>query len=55
MAVTIEGAREHIDELSRKYLGRPYPGSAAGSNACFSAFGSTGCTRPDQGRTVATG
>ncbi|MEU7982618.1 PPOX class F420-dependent oxidoreductase [Micromonospora sp. NPDC049081] len=20
------GAREHIDELSRKYLGRPYPG-----------------------------
>lgn len=27
---------EHIAELSRKYLGRPYPASAVGSNAYFS-------------------
>jgi len=27
---TTEGARENIDELSRKYLGRPYPGFGAG-------------------------
>lgn len=27
---TTEGAREHIDELSQKYLGRPYPGFGGG-------------------------
>ena len=30
VAATTEGAREHIDELSRKYLGRPYPGFGGG-------------------------
>lgn len=28
---TTEGAREHIDRLSQKYLGRPYPGFGGGS------------------------
>ena len=28
--VTTDGAREHIDELSQKYLGRPYPGFGGG-------------------------
>lgn len=27
---TTEGARGHIDQLSQKYLGRPYPGFAGG-------------------------
>jgi len=26
VSATTDGAREHIDELSQKYLGRPYPG-----------------------------
>ncbi|MFD4640080.1 TIGR03618 family F420-dependent PPOX class oxidoreductase [Lentzea sp. NPDC058436] len=26
VAMTTVGAREHIDELSQKYIGRPYPG-----------------------------
>ena len=26
VAITTDGAREHIDELSQKYIGRPYPG-----------------------------
>ncbi|SER00509.1 PPOX class probable F420-dependent enzyme [Lentzea xinjiangensis] len=30
VAITTDGAREHIDELSRKYLGRPYPGFGGG-------------------------
>lgn len=29
--ITAEGAREHIDELSEKYLGRPYPGFGGGA------------------------
>ena len=28
--MTTEGAREHIDELSQKYIGRPYPGFGGG-------------------------
>ncbi|GAA4746392.1 PPOX class F420-dependent oxidoreductase [Amnibacterium soli] len=28
--ITTEGAREHIDELSQKYLGRPYPDFGGG-------------------------
>ncbi len=28
--ITTEGAREHIDELSQKYLGKPYPTFGAG-------------------------
>ncbi|GHJ10424.1 PPOX class F420-dependent enzyme [Micromonospora humidisoli] len=28
--ISTAGAREHIDELSRKYLGRPYPGFGGG-------------------------
>jgi PPOX class probable F420-dependent enzyme len=28
--ITTEGAREHIDELSQKYLGKPYPSFGAG-------------------------
>ena len=28
---TAEGAREHIDALSQKYLGRPYPGFGGNS------------------------
>ena len=30
VAMTTEGAREHIDELSQKYIGRPYPGFGSG-------------------------
>jgi len=30
VAMTTDGAREHIDELSQKYIGRPYPGFGAG-------------------------
>ncbi|MCI4066232.1 PPOX class F420-dependent oxidoreductase [Micromonospora sp. R77] len=30
VSVTTDGAREHIDELSQKYLGRPYPGFGGG-------------------------
>ncbi|SFH50993.1 PPOX class F420-dependent oxidoreductase [Amycolatopsis regifaucium] len=30
-AITPDGARDHIDELSRKYLGRPYPGFEGGA------------------------
>ncbi|UQU67915.1 TIGR03618 family F420-dependent PPOX class oxidoreductase [Couchioplanes caeruleus] len=30
VAATTEGARENIDELSRKYIGRPYPGFGGG-------------------------
>ncbi|WP_305788296.1 PPOX class F420-dependent oxidoreductase [Symbioplanes lichenis] len=30
VAATTEGARENIDELSHKYLGRPYPGFGGG-------------------------
>ncbi|MCR3754157.1 PPOX class probable F420-dependent enzyme [Lentzea californiensis] len=30
VAMTTEGAREHIDELSQKYIGRPYPGFGGG-------------------------
>ncbi|SCF28492.1 PPOX class F420-dependent oxidoreductase [Micromonospora mirobrigensis] len=30
VATTTDGAREHIDELSQKYLGRPYPGFGGG-------------------------
>lgn len=30
VAAELDGAREHIDELSRKYLGRPYPDPAGG-------------------------
>lgn len=29
-AITTDGARAHIDELSQKYLGRPYPTFGAG-------------------------
>ena len=28
--ITTDGAREHIDELSQKYLGKPYPTFGAG-------------------------
>ena len=28
--ITTDGAREQIDELSQKYLGRPYPGFGGG-------------------------
>lgn len=28
--ITTEGAREHIDELSQKYLGKPYPAFGGG-------------------------
>jgi PPOX class probable F420-dependent enzyme len=28
--ITTEGAREHIDELSQKYLGKPYPSFGGG-------------------------
>ncbi|MBW4704548.1 MULTISPECIES: PPOX class F420-dependent oxidoreductase [unclassified Micromonospora] len=28
--IATAGAREHIDELSRRYLGRPYPGFGGG-------------------------
>ncbi|MFW6773126.1 TIGR03618 family F420-dependent PPOX class oxidoreductase [Nocardioides sp. CPCC 205120] len=31
-ATTTEGADEHIDQLSQRYLGRPYPGFGAGSS-----------------------
>ncbi len=31
VAMTTEGAREHIDELSQKYIGRPYPGFGGGA------------------------
>jgi PPOX class probable F420-dependent enzyme len=30
VAITTDGAREHIDELSQKYIGRPYPGFGGG-------------------------
>jgi PPOX class probable F420-dependent enzyme len=30
VSATTDGAREHIDELSQKYLGRPYPGFGGG-------------------------
>lgn len=30
VAARTEGARENVDELSRKYLGRPYPGFGGG-------------------------
>ncbi|MEV6631641.1 PPOX class F420-dependent oxidoreductase [Actinoplanes sp. NPDC051470] len=30
VAATTDHAREHIDKLSQKYLGRPYPGWGAG-------------------------
>ncbi len=30
VAATTEGARENIDELSQKYIGRPYPGFGGG-------------------------
>jgi PPOX class probable F420-dependent enzyme len=30
VAATTDGAQENIDELSQKYLGRPYPGFSAG-------------------------
>ncbi|MEV6714730.1 PPOX class F420-dependent oxidoreductase [Lentzea sp. NPDC051208] len=30
VTITTDGARAHIDELSQKYLGRPYPGFGAG-------------------------
>ncbi|WP_433796395.1 PPOX class F420-dependent oxidoreductase [Actinoplanes sp. CA-252034] len=30
VGVTTDGARENIDELSQKYLGRPYPGFGGG-------------------------
>lgn len=30
VAATTDGARKHIDELSQKYLGRPYPGFGGG-------------------------
>jgi PPOX class probable F420-dependent enzyme len=30
VAATTDGAQENIDELSQKYLGRPYPGFRAG-------------------------
>lgn len=30
VASTTDGARENIDELSQKYLGRPYPGFGGG-------------------------
>jgi hypothetical protein len=30
VATTTDGARENIDELFRKYLGRPYPGFGGG-------------------------
>ena len=31
VAATTDHAREHIDELSQKYIGRPYPGFGGGS------------------------
>ena len=31
VAATTDGARENIDELSQKYLGRPYPGFGGGT------------------------
>jgi PPOX class probable F420-dependent enzyme len=30
VSATTDGAREHIDELSQKYIGRPYPGFGGG-------------------------
>ncbi|GIE76376.1 PPOX class F420-dependent enzyme [Actinoplanes philippinensis] len=30
VSATTVGAREHIDELSQKYIGRPYPGFGGG-------------------------
>ena len=30
VAATTDGARENIDELSQKYIGRPYPGFGRG-------------------------
>lgn len=30
VSTTTDGAREHIDELSQKYIGRPYPGFGGG-------------------------
>ncbi|WP_033341612.1 TIGR03618 family F420-dependent PPOX class oxidoreductase [Catenuloplanes japonicus] len=30
VSATTDGAREHIDELSQQYLGRPYPGFGPG-------------------------
>jgi PPOX class probable F420-dependent enzyme len=30
VSATTDGAREHLDELSQKYLGRPYPGFGGG-------------------------
>ncbi|KOV85304.1 pyridoxamine 5'-phosphate oxidase [Nocardia sp. NRRL S-836] len=30
VAMTTDGAREHIDALSHKYIGRPYPGFGGG-------------------------
>ena len=30
VSATTEGARENIDELSQKYIGRPYPGFGGG-------------------------
>ena len=30
VTATTEGARAHIDELSQKYIGRPYPGFEGG-------------------------
>ncbi len=29
--ITTDGARENIDELSQKYIGRPYPGFGGGA------------------------
>ena len=31
VSATTEGARDHIDELSHKYIGRPYPDFGGGS------------------------
>ncbi|MBN9790898.1 PPOX class F420-dependent oxidoreductase [Pseudonocardia sp. TMWB2A] len=31
VAATTDGAAEHIDQLSQKYLGRPYPGFGGGA------------------------
>ena len=31
VSATTEHAREHIDELSQKYIGRPYPGFGGGA------------------------
>ena len=30
VTASTDGAREHIDELSQKYIGRPYPGFGGG-------------------------